>query len=310
MMSRKTFFLSLMFSSVLLLERLNAEDTAPAELKIEPDVVYGHKHGMALTMDVYQPEDANGIGVLFMVSGGWYSTWMPPEQTLGFFKPLVDRGYTVFAVRHGSSPKFFIPEIVKDVTRSVRFVRMHADEYGVDANRLGVCGGSAGGHLSLYLATNGDDGNPAANDKIDQQSSRVAAAVAYFPPTDLRPYVKPESPYRKNFPALQFDESQADQLSPLLQATRDDAPSLMIHGDKDELVPVWHSEKMVEAFQQQNVATELVVIKDAEHGFVGDDAKRASEAWIRWFDLYLLNQVVKGTPGSPAIERNAKEVQE
>ncbi|MEZ6118200.1 MAG: alpha/beta hydrolase [Pirellulaceae bacterium] len=268
-------------------------------LKITADVVYGHKHGMALTMDVYQPKDANGAGAIFMVSGGWYSIWAPPEKTMGFFKPLLDAGYTVFAVRHGSSPKFVIPEIVQDVRRSVRFVRLHAKEYGVDANKLGVCGGSAGGHLSLYLATTADDGDPDAADEVDKQSCRVAAAVAYFPPTDLRPYVKQDSPYRTNFPALQFEEEKADGVSPLLQVSSDDAPSLMIHGDKDELVPLWHSEKMEQALEEQNVATELIIIKDAAHGFGGEDAKTASDAWVAWFDRYLLG---KETAASAAGE--------
>ena len=102
------------------------------EVNITPDVVYGHKFGMALTFDVFQPEDANGAGVLFMVSGGWFSRWAPPETMQNFTKPLTDKGFTVFTVRHGSSPKYSIPEIVKDVRRSVRYIRFHADQFDVD----------------------------------------------------------------------------------------------------------------------------------------------------------------------------------
>ena len=92
-----------------------------AEVNITPDVVYGHKSGLAMTFDVFTPvADANGAGVLFMVSGGWYSRWHPPEHAQGMFKPLTDKGFTVFAVRHGSSPKFSIPEAVADVRRSER----------------------------------------------------------------------------------------------------------------------------------------------------------------------------------------------
>jgi acetyl esterase/lipase len=92
---------------------------------------------------VFQPEKPNGAGVLFMVSGGWYSRWHPPEQSAQFLKPLLDANFTVFAVRHGSSPKYVIPEILGDVRRSVRFIRLHADRFGVDPERLGVTGGSA-----------------------------------------------------------------------------------------------------------------------------------------------------------------------
>ena len=113
-----------------------------------PDVVYGHKDGVALTFDVFTPPgEPNGIGILNMVNGGWISRWTPPEQARPRFEPLLDRGFTVFAVRHGSSQRFKIPEEYADVRRAVRFVRLHASTYGVDPDRLGVYGGTAGGHL-------------------------------------------------------------------------------------------------------------------------------------------------------------------
>jgi acetyl esterase/lipase len=263
---------------------------ADEDISITPDVVYGHKHGMALTMDVFQPNEGNGTGVLFMVSGGWYSSWAPPEQTMSFFKHLVDKGFTVFAVRHGSSPKYVIPDIVKDVQRSVRFVRLHAKRFQVDPDRLGVCGGSAGGHLSLVLGTMSDEGDPNAKNVLLRTSSRVAAVVAYFPPTDLRPYVKEGNPRRKQFPALQFDPAKAPEVSPLLHVSSDDPPALFIHGDQDELVPMWHSEKMCTALREKGIDTELLVIKGAAHGFGGNDAKRASDAWVGWFERHLLRK--------------------
>jgi len=103
---------------------------AADDVKITPDVVYGHKDGMALTFDVFTPQsNANGVGILFMVSGGWYSQWSPPENTMPMFKPLLDAGFTVFAVRHGSSPKFGIPDAVNDVRRSVRYIRANAESW-------------------------------------------------------------------------------------------------------------------------------------------------------------------------------------
>lgn len=261
---------------------------APENMSVTPDVVYGHKVGMALTLDVFQPKGGNNVGILFMVSGGWYSSWAPPEQTQFLFRPLLEKGFTVFAVRHGSSPKFVVPEVVEDVRRAVRFVRLNAARFKVDPDRLGVCGGSAGGHLSLVLATMSDEGDPTAKDPVLRASSRVAAAVAFFPPTDLRPYVKKGNPRRKQFPALQFDPNQAPSVSPLLHVTADDPPALMIHGDKDELVPLWHSEKFQAALTEKGGESELLVIKDAAHGFSGDDAERANRAWIAWFEKHLL----------------------
>ena len=284
-LKRRIFWIILLLISIIVVPLSAAED-----IEIKPDVVYGHKHGMALTMDIYRPRQGNGIGILFMVSGGWHSAWAPPKKTMGLFKPLLDEGFTVLAVRHGSSPKYVVPEIVKDVQRSVRFVRFHAKNLRIDPDRLGVCGFSAGGHLSLVLGTMADDGNPQSKDEVSRISSRVAAVVAYCPPTDLRPLVKEDSPYRKHFPALRFDPNDANQVSPLLYASSDDPPVLLVHGDKDTLVPIWHSEKMCKALKDKGVESELMVIEGAGHGFTGKDGERANKAWAAWFEKHLLSK--------------------
>src|SRR5882762_10046663 len=110
-------------------------------------VVYGQRHDRDLTLDIVRPAKPNGFGVLLMVSGGW-------KSGVGSFRPwmaapLLRHGYTIFAVYHVSQPQATVMEITEDVNRAVRYVRHRAHEYGVDAQRLGVTGGSAGGHLSL-----------------------------------------------------------------------------------------------------------------------------------------------------------------
>jgi acetyl esterase/lipase len=259
-------------------------------VRITPDVVYGHKHGMALTFDVFTPEESNGVGVLFMVSGGWYSRWHPPAESARFLDFLLDGNFTVFAVRHGSSPKYVIPEIVEDVRRSVRFIRLSADRFGVDPERLGVTGWSAGGHLSLVLGTTADAGDPGAKDEVLRASDGVAAVVAYFPPTDVRPWVDEDSKYWHDFPALQFEPEKAAACSPILHVSGDDAPTLLIHGDEDNLVPIDHSEKIRAEFEEEGVPCKLLVIQGAGHGFTGDDAKRAAEATVGWFEDHLLGK--------------------
>lgn len=268
---------------------------AVVNVKIVPDVAYGHKHGMALTFDVFKPkENANGAGVLFIASGGWFSQWRPPEETVEKFQPLLDKGFTVFAVRHGSSPKYNIPEIVEDVRRSVRFIRLHAKDYGVDPDRIGVYGASAGGHLALMLGTTADTGDAKATDRVLHVSDRVAAVVAYYPPVDIRPInrapseVNHASVHRTRYPALIFDPSKAPSVSPILHVTPDDPPTLLIHGDQDRLVPLHSSESIYEAFKAKNVPTDLLIIKGAGHGFRGQDARRAREAMVAWFQKYLL----------------------
>src|SRR6476620_8849050 len=120
-----------------------AEDAA---FNRKEDVIYGRKYGTALTMDVFTPKKvAKGIGVIFVVSGGFFSSHEAINPV--FVRPFTDRGYTVFAVVHGSQPRFNVPEIVQDMNRAVRFIRHHARDYSIEPDRLGIYGGSAGGHL-------------------------------------------------------------------------------------------------------------------------------------------------------------------
>ena len=278
-----------------------AATQAIAQSRVEtiPDVVYGHKDGLALTFDVLKPKaNANGAAVIIMVSGGWVSPYSPPQQAADRFKDLLDKGFTVIPVRHGSSPKYFIPEIVSDVRRAVRFIRYNAKQWGVDPNRLGVFGGSAGGHLALMLGTASDNGASDANEDFMKESDRVASVVAYFPPVDLRPLARGVNPPRdgsrpERFPALNFEKEKAPDYSPIVHVSSDDPPTLLVHGDKDDLVPVNNSKIIYEAFQKNNVKTQLIIIEGAGHGFRGEDAKRAGAAMVSWFEQTLLKGDLK-----------------
>ena len=69
--------------------------------------------------------------------------------------------------------------------------------------------------------------------------------------------------------------------------TKDDPPTLLIHGDKDDLVTLDNSQRILEAFKKEGVTSDLIVIEGAGHGFLGDNGKRASDALVAWFDKYL-----------------------
>ncbi len=259
---------------------------AQSETRISHDVVYGHKDGMALTFDVFQPEQgSNGAGILYMVSGGWVSVWRAPEEQGRMFIDLLEAGFTVFAVRHGSAPRYKVPDAVADVRRAVRFIRLNSDDWSVDPERLGVYGGSAGGHLSLMLGCASDDGDRSAEDPVLTVPDRVAAVVAYYPPVDLRGIVGPN----ERFPALEFDPELAPSISPLLHVSADDPPTLLIHGDADQLVPLLSSQVIHQAFLDTGVITDLIVLEGAEHGFRGEYLRRATAALVAWFERYLLD---------------------
>lgn len=253
--------------------------------EIIPDVVYGHKDGMALTFDVFKPANPNGAGVMYMVSGGWFSRYAPPEQAQRSYAPFLDAGFTVFAVRHGSAPRYHVADAVDDVTLANRFIHAHAADWGVDPSRLGVTGGSAGGHLSLMLGNNGTDGDPTAEDPLQRVPNRIRAVVAYYPPVDVRAWRGPS----ERFPALDFPEEDGERISPILQVSPDDPPTLLIHGTADTTVPIAHSERAHAAFKEVGVKTEYIVMEGAGHGFRGEQAEQATAARVQWFVEHLLD---------------------
>lgn len=255
-----------------------------ADVAIKADVVYGHKDGMALVYDVLQPANANGAAVVYMVSGGWFSVWAPPENRARQFSDLLDAGFTVIPVHHGSAPRYYVPEAYSDVSRALRHIKLHAAEHGIDPARIGVTGGSAGGHLSLMLGLNSDKGTTDATDEILRHANDVAAVVAYFPPVDLREITGPS----ERFPALNFEKEKAAQISPILLADPSDPPTLLIHGDADDLVNISNSVIMHEEFKKQNVVSEFITIPGAGHGFRGADAELAAAARLDWFKKHLL----------------------
>lgn len=261
------------------------------EVSITPDVVYGHKDGLAMTFDVLSPSNPNGAAVLYMVSGGWVSRWSPPEQMIPRFEGLLDRGFTLFIVRHGSSPRYFVPDAVSDVRRAARFIQHNAERWGVDANRLGVYGGSAGGHLSLMLGMASEAGDAEAEEPFMREGIGIASIVAYFPPVDLQSWARgrvADPPPNQSFPALNFERELAAGISPILFVTPNDPPTLLIHGTDDRTVPLSHSTRIHEAFEAAGVESELIIIEGAGHGFRGEDAERATAALIEWFERTLL----------------------
>jgi len=242
------------------------------------DVIYMKQAGAAFTMDVFKPKAPNGAAIIFLVSGGWFSAHENINVQLA--EGLNAEGFTVFQVVHGAQPRYKIPEISKMITRSVRFIRANAATYGVDPERLGLTGASAGGHLSLMTAGTADEGNPNATDPVEKQPSRVAAVVAIFPPTDFLNYGTSTAqtllkgatfaPFRPAFglPADPTDEQIAKiarDTSPIYTITAKFPPTLLIHGDSDPLVPLQQSQVFRDALAKAGVVTDLMVVKGGGH---------------------------------------------
>ena len=287
---RSTRRAAMIGAAAVLATAVLAGPVAAGEVEVLPDLVYGHKDGLAMTLDVLKPKSgANGAAILYMVSGGWVSRWSPPNESAERFQFLLDKGFTMVIVRHGSSPRYHVPDAVSDVRRAVRFVRFHAREWGVDPNRLGVHGGSAGGHLSLVLGLASDAGDPAAEEPFMRESNRVASVVAYYPPVDLRTMARGAVPATEGqrFPALNFEKEKAADISPILFVTPDDPPTLLIHGDADTTVNISHSQRMFQALQENKIKSNFITLPGAGHGFRDADAQKAQAALVAWFEETL-----------------------
>ena len=299
----KCLFTLLVFAAVQLAS-IAAEGQTPGVRRTE-DVIYGRKFGMALTLDVFQPTKPNGCGLLFLVNGGWLSSKDTPLMVTirpGDYQIFLDRGYTVFAVVTSSQPKFRIPEEVQDVHRAARFVRANSKRFEVNPHRLGVLGASSGGHLTLSLAARGGAGNPDAPDHVDRESSEVQAAACFFPPTDFLNYGGPGvsgvgegplAPLEVAFGSQGFSPAErialGREISPVYYLTSKLPPTLIIHGDRDEVVPLQQSERFVQLATEAGAPVVKLIIRPGKgHGW-GDFWKSIEDAtaFADWFDQHL-----------------------
>lgn len=297
----------------------NAHGKDPEYTRTE-DIIYGRKFGTALTMDVFRPQaDANGAAIVSVVSGGWFSAHEAvPKKPIG-------GGYTVFAVVHGSQPRFTMQDAMRDINRAVRFIRFHAKDYGIDPDRIGIMGGSAGGHLSLMQGLKPLPPDETSDDPVERESSRVQAVACFFPPTDFLNYGEPgklawtttlkwlPSPfaferlepgndkqvYSRHFVNVSADEQKeiAKEMSPINWVSAEAPPTLIIHGDADRVVPFEQSERLVKKFEEAKVPVKLEDRKGRDHGW--PDTAPDLALMREWFDQHLAAKKTAGQESKP-----------
>jgi acetyl esterase/lipase len=262
--------------------------------------------GVGLIMDIFTPTGkSNGIGIIDIVSGGWSAARgrLDDHKKAGMYDIACGRGCTVFAIRPGSSSKYCAMEMVDNLKLGIRWVKEHAEEYKIDPDRLGLTGASAGGHLTCLSVTLAEDGDPQAQDPLKRHSTRVKAAVAFFPPTDFLNWgniqlskTPGKSPVAIMLGGLLFEggikkqtpeeiEEQMGKISPARLVTGKEPPMLLIHGDADLVVPLQQSQVMLEALQKAGVPCELIVKKGGGHPWptIREEVAIAAE----WMDRQL-----------------------
>jgi len=225
------------------------------------DVTYCTADDLPQKMDVYFPEAGGPWPALVYIHGG---SWMHGDKSgaAEFARGMTSHGYLVISINYRLYPEGRFPAMIQDVRCAIRALRARAGEYNLDPNRIAAVGASAGGHLAALLGTAQANPEWDVGGHLDQ-ASRVQAVVAMAAPTDLT----------KSFPnanlelirQVGFGEDNIVQASPITHVTPDDPPFLLIHGERDELVPVEQAQLMYDRLVQTNVPAQLVIVKKGKH---------------------------------------------
>ena len=275
--------------------------------QVDRNVIYGMYSGFALLMDVHRPEKPNGYGVIFIAGSGWhaplgYDARPIKETQIDLWgPPLLAAGYTVFSINHRAAPRFHYPAAVEDVQRAVRYIRHHAKTYGIDPDRLGGLGGSSGGHLMGLVSTLGAPGDPSDPDPVNREPATIQAVVLRAPLVDLPKMVTVPAgvalvvsflgvPLGDNVPTSKALWTRA---SPQTHVSPRTPPTLLLHGDADDLVPFAQSAGYEAALRAVDVPTKLITVPGGKHG-ADFGYPTPQPGWANyyaeppaWFDRYL-----------------------
>lgn len=273
---------------------------AADDIVVEENITYGKGGDVDLQLDLARPKD--GVGpfpaIVFIHGGGWSGG--DRQGYRGLLETAAKRGYVAVAITYRLTQpnpetkvgKHPYPAQIHDCKCAVRWLRSVADKYHVDKNRIGVTGGSAGGHLSLLVGLTDDKAGLEGNGGHADQSSRVQAVVNVYGPTDLSTAYADVPRVRDLVIALcgGTPESAAENYkaaSPVTYVSKDDPPVLTLHGDQDNIVLVSQATLLDAAMKKRGARHELVILKDQGHGFSGDAAKQANDATWAFFDREL-----------------------
>lgn len=251
----------------------------PAGTQARRDLAYvadGHERQK---LDLYLPPGAtNPLPLIIWIHGG---AWKAGSKENCPALRYLERGYAVASINYRLSQHAVFPAQIEDCKAAVRWLRAHAKEHRLDPEHFAAWGSSAGGHLVALLGTSGGVKafEVGANPEV---SSRVQAVVDFFGPSDftqMSKYSLPNAPFDHDAAdspealliggAVQQNQAKAAKASPLTYVSRDDPPFLILHGNKDNIVPYQQSERLRDALKKAGVPVTLKIIEGAGHGFGG-----------------------------------------
>jgi acetyl esterase/lipase len=260
---------------------------------VELNVTYCTHNGVAQQIDVYYPSAGGPWPVLLYVHGGGWSGGDKAEG-LGW-RSMTERGFLVVSVNYRlASYENKFPAMIEDVKCAVRYLRAHAPEYNLDPNHIGAVGVSAGGHLVDLLGL-ADESAGWDTGEYTEESSRVQAVVTIAGISDLTftrgAYASPDSAAMMVYHAFgEMPGSASPKLvaaSPVTYITPDDPPFLIIHGDRDTVVPVEQSQVLDEQLRKSGVPAKLVIIKNGTHSVYGENISPTAEELVDLITTFL-----------------------
>lgn len=272
---------------------------AAEDVIIETNLTYAQRGDVKLQLDLARPREGNGPfpAIVFIHGGGWSGG--NRQGYRGYLEQAAQRGYVALTISYrltqpdqNKKPANPHPAQIHDCKAAVRWLREHAADYKVDPQRIGVTGGSAGGHLSLLVGlTEPKDGLEGETSR-PELSTRVQAVVNVFGPTDLARLAETSAgtldllKWFCNGSVAEKPEVYR-QASPLTFVTQDDPPILTLHGDKDTLVPPEQATLLDQKVKAMGGQHQLVMLEGQGHGFGGPAAKQADDAMWAFFAEHL-----------------------
>ena len=242
---------------------------AEPDVKVEHDLAFLGE-GRQEKLDLYLPATVDKgqrrPGVVIIHGGGWTggSKRAAREQNIG--TTLAKSGYVGISIDYvlAAKDKPAWPQNVHDCKTAVRWLRANADKYHIDPDRIGVIGGSAGGHLALMVGLPDTDAGLEPKEPYGKYSSKVSAVVDLYGPTDLVTRGKDTS----MLPGAFADKPDLYKLaSPVSHVRKGNPPVLILHGTKDTTVPLEQSKILADALSKAGVEHELIVVEGAPHSF-------------------------------------------
>jgi acetyl esterase/lipase len=264
----------------------------PEGVAFEKAIEFANPDNQHLQLDLAQPKDAAGLrpAIVCIHGGGFRAGTRESYDKLCL--TLAQRGYVAITVTYRLAPAYQFPAAVQDCKAAVRWLRANASKYHVDPARIGVTGGSAGGHLAQFLGVTNGVKEFEGEENLDQ-SSAVSCVVNFYGPSDLT------KSYEKSVDAAEvlplffggnLDTKRREHIvgSPLYWVTPFAAPTLDVQGTEDDHVAHEQAVWMVDKLKASAVEAELLSIQGAGHGFKKpEDAARAEKALLEFFDKHL-----------------------